>query len=301
MVTPAIENIIHTYPNAKLTIFGSFVSTKLFLHHPNLEKIIVDNSRASGCRYLNLYKLAKKAESIDIAFSFRKNFSTKFLMYFIDAKDKYIYKRYDNQLTKHQVVRYNDFINKSLNITTEPTKLKVYTNNEISFNKKPILGINPGATYGSAKRWYPDEFAKIVIELADKYDIKIFGGPTEVDIAHDIENYLKEANITNYSNLAGKTTIEELISQISELDLFITNDSGPMHLAAAFAVPTVAIFGPTRYIETSQWKNDNSMLIRKDLQCSPCMKRVCPLKHHDCMKLITYRDILKILKEKSYI
>jgi len=70
-----------------------------------------------------------------------------------------------------------------------------------------------------------------------------------------------------------------------------------MHLAAAYQVPTISIFGPTRYKETSQWMNEKSVLIRKDLECSPCMKRVCPLGHHECMKLITASDVLQKIKE----
>ena len=301
MTTPAIENIVKTYPDCELIIFGSFVSTKLFLNHPNVKKIIIDNSRKEGNRYLNLFKYAKDAGKIDIAFSFRKNFTTKFLMFFIDAKKKYIYKRYDKELNTHQVIRYNDFINKSLDLNTKPDKLKIYTKGQIKNKEKPIFGINPGATYGSAKRWYPEEFAKVAIELSSKFDIKIFGGPGETDIASDIENSLKSAGITNYENLAGKTSVEELIENISTLDLFITNDSGPMHLVAAFNVPTIAIFGPTRHIETHQWMNDKEMLIRHEMDCAPCMKRSCPLKHHECMKNIKADEVIERLKKEGII
>ena len=65
-----------------------------------------------------------------------------------------------------------------------------------------------------------------------------------------------------------------------------------MHLAASFEVPTVAIFGPTRDEETSQWMNDKAVIVNKKLDCQPCMKRVCPLKHHNCMKLINSADVL---------
>lgn len=303
MATPAIENIIEKYPDAKLIIFGSFVSTSLFKYHPNVKKIIIDETRKEGFRYFNLYKIAKDID-VDLAFSFRKNFTTKFLMFFINARKKFIYKRFDSNLDTHQVIRYNDFINNSLLINENPKKLKIYTEEPFENNTKSrlILGINPGATYGSAKRWYPQEFAKTAIALSSVYDIKIFGGPAEVDIAQDIEKELHKANIKNYQNLAGKTSISELISEISHLDLFITNDSGPMHVAAAFGIVTVSIFGPTRFIETHQWSNENEILIRKDLACSPCMKRVCPLtnddEHHACMKLITADDILEILQKK---
>ncbi len=300
MTTPTIENIIKIYPDSKLTIFGSFVSTKLFLNHPNVENIIIDNSKSNGNRYLNLYKLAKNAGAFDLAFSFRKNFTTKFLMFFINSKEKYIYRRYTNE-QRHQVLRYNDFINKALKIETSPSKLKIYLKmGQTPFKEKLRLGISPGATYGSAKRWYPKEFAKVAIELSSKYDIIIFGGPAETDIASDIEAELKQADILNYQNLAGQTTIPQLIESISNLDLFITGDSGPMHVAVAFKIPTISIFGPTKDIETSQWNNPYGKIVKKEFDCAPCMKRVCPLngeENHQCMKAITAQDVLKIINK----
>lgn len=294
MATPAIENLVVTYPDCKFTIFGSFVSTKLFLNHPNVENIIIDDSKSAGNRYLNLYRLAKDAGSFDIALSFRRNFTTKLLLFFLDAKQKYSYQKYtQNQI--HQVRRYNDFLNRSLGLNTTPSDLKIYLENDISTTTKSLLGINPGATYGSAKRWYPQEFAKVAIELSEEYDIVIFGGPGEVDIAKDIEDSIKDAGVLNYQNLAGKTTIPELLENIASLDLFITGDSGPMHVAAAFKVPTIAIFGPTKDIETSQWNNPHGQIVKKEFDCAPCMKRVCPLdgeQNHQCMKAIKAQDIL---------
>jgi heptosyltransferase-2 len=136
----------------------------------------------------------------------------------------------------------------------------------------------------------------VASELSDQYDIVIFGGPDEQDIALDIEKLLIKKDVKNYKNLAGKTTIPELINHISHLDLFITGDSGPMHVAAAFEVPTVAIFGPTKDDETSQWMNEKSLIVKKNLDCQPCMKRTCPLGHHDCMKLIKAVDVLDSVK-----
>ncbi len=299
MTTPAIENIVAIYPQCELIIFGSFVSTKLFLFHANVTQIVIDDSKKEGNRYVNLHRLAKSVGEVDIALSFRKNFTTRFFLWFVGASEKYIYQRYShNQI--HQVIRYNDFVNKSLQSHTQPGKLKIVVKKKMyEERQKPLLGINPGATYGSAKRWYPEEFAKVAIALSLKYDLILFGGKGEVDIAKDIEERLIEANIDNYQNLAGKTSVEELIETISKLDLFITNDSGPMHVAAAFSVPTVCIFGPTRHLETHQWMNPDEMLLRKEMDCAPCMKRVCPLQHHECMKLIVAGDVIKIIKQKG--
>lgn len=292
MATPAIENLIKTYPDAQITLLGSFVSTQAFQGYPNIKKVIVDDTKKSGNRYKNLISLAKSIGRIDLAISFRRSISSKFMMFFIKAKKKFNYRR----LTKkeiHLCIRYNDFVNKVLNLKNEVGDLKLYFK---PFNYgKPTLGINPGATYGSAKRWYPEEFAKIAIEMSKKYDIVIFGGPAETNIAKDIENELVSNGITNYQNLAGKTTIPELIEKIAGLDLFITNDSGPMHIAAAYKVKTIAIFGPTKFTETNQWNNPNGEIVTKNLDCAPCMKRVCPLKHHNCMKNITAADVLNVI------
>mgnify|MGYP006181921475 FL=1 len=69
-----------------------------------------------------------------------------------------------------------------------------------------------------------------------------------------------------------------------------------MHLAAAFQVPTVAIFGPTNDKETSQWMNEKSIIVKKNLECQPCMKRECPLKHHNCMRQVKASDVLQEVK-----
>ena len=72
----------------------------------------------------------------------------------------------------------------------------------------------------------------------------------------------------------------------------ITGDSGPMHLAAAFKVPTIAIFGPTNHLKTRQWRNEKSIIINKNLECQPCMERTCPLMHQNCMKFIDETEVL---------
>ena len=286
MATPAIENIVNFYNDVEITFIGSFVSIEALKNHPKAIKTFVLDKK-----YTSLYKISRDLGNFDAFFSFRSSIRSKFLKFLISAKNKYQFDKNKYQ-NRHQVEKYNDFINDSLSINLTAGKLQIYGYN-IAKSKKKILGINPGASYGSAKRWYPQEFAKVARELSGEYDIIIFGGPGESDIAGDIEQALMDSGVTNYKNLAGNTTITELINKIANLDLFITGDSGPMHVAAAFQVPTVAIFGPTKDKETSQWMNKKNIIVKKNLDCQPCMKRTCPLQHHDCMNLIKAIDVLK--------
>jgi len=294
MATPAIENIVKHYPDVKITIFGASVSTSIFQKHPNVVEIIVDESKKSKFRLLWLYQKVQILGHFDVTISFRESFTSKLFIFFTKAKRKAMYKR-DKKIERHQVERYNDLINTVFGFKSESQDLKIYI--EPVVYEKPTLGINPGASYGSAKRWYPEKFADVAIRLSKTYNIVIFGGPAEVDIASDIETILKEKGIENYQNMAGKTTIPELCQKIGGLDLFITGDSGPMHVAAAYKVPTVAIFGPTKDKETSQWHNPKGLIVKKEMVCAPCMKRTCPLKHHECMKFIEADDVLKAVEK----
>ena len=290
MATPAIENIVNFHNDAEITFIGSLVSIEAMKNHPKAVKSVVLDKK-----YSVLHKTAKNLGNFDVFFSFRSSFRTKFLKFFISSNNKYQFDK-NKYINCHQVEKYNNFINDSLGAVTKPEKLKLYTSLKLTKGSSSILGINPGASYGSAKRWYPEEFAKVASELSSQYDIVIFGGPGEKDIAMDIEKSLIEKGVSNYQNLAGNTTIPGLINHISKLDLFITGDSGPMHVAAAFQIPTVAIFGPTKDDETSQWMNEKSIIVKKNLDCQPCMKRTCPLQHHNCMNLIKAVDVLSAVK-----
>ena len=75
--------------------------------------------------------------------------------------------------------------------------------------------------------------------------------------------------------------------------LFLGSDSSNMHLSTAAGIPTIGLFGPTNDKETSQWKNEKSLTVKKNLECQPCMKRTCPLHHHNCMKLVEVSDVLE--------
>ena len=284
MASGAIDKLLKVLKADEYILFGSFIATEVLKTNPKINKVIVDNRKN---RLKKIFTLPK----VDLVVSFRRSFYSKLLKF--RSKKSFFF----SFLKGHMVVQYNDYVNNILYdlkrdfLPTEIFAPKLYFN---TFKyKQPTLGINPGATYGSAKRWYPEEFAKVANWLGKRYDVIIFGGPGEEGIAKDIE---KNLTIKNYKNLCGKLSIKELCEYIGGLDLFITNDSGPMHIAAAFQVPVVAIFGPTKYDETSPF-NTKYKIVTKDLECAPCMKRECPLKHHNCMKLITAKDVIKAAEE----
>jgi len=291
MASPAIENIISHFKNVEITLIGSSVSVEALQNHPKvIQTYFVDK------RFSNFYKTLSDLDEFDLFFSFRGSLRAKLFKLFVSSKVKNQYSK-DKYKRGHQVEKYNNFINDSLGIDSKPGRLIVHSKGQKKINKNRILGINPGAAFGNAKQWYPENFAKVALELSTEFDIIILGGPQDYDIAQNIESYLIEMGVVNYLNLATKLSVNQLISQIENLDLLVTCDSGPMHLAAALNIPTVAIFGPTKVNETSQWMNEKSIVVKKNFECQPCMKKTCPLKHHNCMKLIDESDILDAAKK----
>lgn len=302
MATPAIEALCRVYPEAELTLVGSYVSIEALKYHPQCKRYHIDETKKGGNRFLNTYQFAKELGYHDMAITFRNQFYSSLLLYWSSTQLTAGRKSWHSSFLlkhaikpshpSHLVEQYRDI---AQSLSTQPLsvgKLKIHIPPHRFL--RPTLGINPGATYGSAKRWYPEKFAEVARAYSDQFDILIFGGPSEVGMANDIEKRLSGINVTN---LAGKTSIAELCSFIGGLNLFITNDSGPMHVAAAYQVPTVAIFGPTRHLETSQWKNEKSVIVRHDMECAPCMKRECPLGHHECMKSITAEEVIEAIKK----
>jgi heptosyltransferase II len=291
MTTPAIENISNYFGEIEITIFGPKTSVELIKNHPKVvNSLIIDSKNQFSLKtYTNL-------GSFDFYYSFRGSTRAKIIKFIVNARNKYQFdhKKFAN---RHQVKKYTDFINHALGANLNAGKLVSYTEKLCNTKTSRLLGINPGASYGDAKRWSPEKFAQIAIELSDRFDIIIFGGVNELEFAKKIEGYLITNNIKNFSNLAGKTSINELTKYISSLDIFITGDSGPMHIAASLQITTVALFGPTNPNETSPWNNKHSQIIKKNLDCQPCLKRICPLKHNNCMKLIDVSDVIDSISE----
>lgn len=287
MATPAIENIINHFVDSEISIIGSTTSINIFKYNPKVFRII-----AFKKQYFSMIKTSMVIGRFDLYFSFRNSTRSSVFKYLISSKKKYQF--FNMPKNVHLVEKYNNFINMSLNTNYSAGRLQIINKNDFqTINKtKPLLGLNPGASYGSAKRWTAYEYARVAQNLSNFFNIIIFGGDSEKDVAQEVEDLLIEKKVTNYQNFAGKTNLNELIFYISCLDLLITGDSGPMHIAASYQIPTISIFGPTRDNETSPWLNQNNIILKRNLKCQPCMQRVCPLGHNDCMNLIKAEDVL---------
>ena len=157
-----------------------------------------------------------------------------------------------------------------------------------------LIAMNPGATYGLAKCWYPDRFGKLGKRLAEKWEAKIllFGKEEERPIVDEILHYLGTDGI----NLIGKTGLLQLAALLERCTLLVTNDTGTMHMATAVGIPVAALFGSTPPLATGPW-GEGHVVVRKDVPCSPCWKRICP-KDHRCMELITVDEVEKVVDKQ---
>jgi heptosyltransferase-2 len=156
-----------------------------------------------------------------------------------------------------------------------------------------LVGINPGAAYGSAKCWLPERFVSVTKRLLEDPSLYVvyFGDPTGAPLVQQICNGMPERVI----NLAGKTSLRELMGLIRLCRVFLTNDSGPMHMASALGVPLVALFGSTSDVKTGPY--NGGKVIHKHVDCSPCYNRVCPIDFR-CMKQIEVDEVVQAIYEQ---
>ena len=144
----------------------------------------------------------------------------------------------------------------------------------------PWVGVSPGAAFGRAKRLLPGRFARAAQLLARELQARlaVFGSSAESELAADVARKCGPRAVS----LAGHTSLGEFLALASTCQLFLSNDSGPMHVAAALGVPTVAVFGSTDADATgpaAPW----SRVVRKPVDCAPCLLRECPIEGHPCM------------------
>jgi lipopolysaccharide heptosyltransferase II len=162
----------------------------------------------------------------------------------------------------------------------------------------PLVGIAPGAAYGSAKRWLPDRMGAVAARLArdGHASVVLVGADADRDTVEIVTRTASAEGAApgRVLNLAGKTDLPVLAGVLSRCRAFVSNDSGAMHLAAAVDVPVVAIFGPTREWATSPLPGPSRIetaIVRTDVPCRPCMLRTCPIDHR-CMTRIAVDDVM---------
>jgi len=153
----------------------------------------------------------------------------------------------------------------------------------------PLVILCPGAAYGPAKRWPAERFARVgsLFQKEKNAQILLIGSAAEAGIAAAVSSAMERKPC----NLAGQTTLPQLIGLISRASLFIANDTGPMHIANALRVPVVAIFGPTDPAVTGPYEQP-SRVVKSDVPCWPCTYRECPYGH-GCMTAIRAEDVYR--------
>lgn len=157
----------------------------------------------------------------------------------------------------------------------------------------PVVGVSPGAQNSRAKRWPAERFAAAAARVAGELGaaVAVFGSAQEYALAKGVAEAVRRAG-RPVLNLAGETTLSQFIEMAAACSLFLTNDSGAMHVASALGVPTVAVFGPTEWLATAP-AGPVSRIVREPVECSPCMLRDCPIDHR-CMTRI---DAARVAEE----
>jgi heptosyltransferase-2 len=156
-----------------------------------------------------------------------------------------------------------------------------------------VIGVSPGAAYGTAKRWLPERFAESANSVASELGaaVAIFGSKDERALCESVA-----ASITaRVKNFAGETSLAEFIDLAAACRVYLTNDSGAMHIASALGVPTVAVFGATDDVATGP-TGPLAKVVREPVECSPCLKRECPIDHR-CMTRVSAARVAEVALE----
>lgn len=315
MTTPALQAVRETFPDAEITLLANPLVSQLLSGHPAIDRVITFERSGKHGGIAGRLRLAAELrnERFDLALILPNSFDSALIPFLAgipkrfgkasDGRSLLLTGRYHEPKQapeRHEVQYYRNLL-EYFNITgtadtpflsvtaEEDREAALFLAEQGIDTGKPLLGINAGATFGSAKRWYPERFAQVARQLSQEWGARIilFGGPDEQDIVEIIADNLGG----NCLNLAGKTTVRRLMALVRRCDFFITNDSGPMHIAAAFSVPLVAVFGPTDHTGTAPC-NARAVIVRHDTECAPCKLRHCPTDHR-CMASITVDNVVQ--------
>ncbi|MFW5450640.1 MAG: lipopolysaccharide heptosyltransferase II [Methylophagaceae bacterium] len=155
----------------------------------------------------------------------------------------------------------------------------------------------PGAEFGPAKQWPAMHYAELANTLIQQnWQLVILGSGADKTIANQIVGYIGSDSQSSAFNLCGDTELSDAIDLLATADLVVSNDSGLMHIAAALQKPLIAIYGPTSPSFTPPLAN-NAQIVQIGVDCGPCFQRSCPEGHHRCMRDISAKEILNLVKE----
>ena len=310
MTTPALAAVREGFPAARIVLLARPLVAELFRHHPDVDEVMVYErpGRHEGALGRLRLGVELRRRRFDGALLLQNAFDAALIAFLGRIPERAGYPTDGRRilltvpvpltraiLERHEVEYYLCLLD-GLGIPRPvPATLKLAVTGEeretmatrlasLGIERgAPIVAINPGATYGSAKRWYPDRFAAVADALSAEWGARIVvvGSTAETPLAGEIEAAMRNPPV----NLAGKTTVRELMALLSLSSFLVTNDSGPMHIGAALGVPLVAIFGPTDWRRTSPW-SERAKVVRVEIDCSPCRLRVCD-RGHECMLGVT--------------
>ncbi len=316
MTTPVLRALRKNFPESRISVLAKPWVVPVYEHSPYVDEMIVYDNNGRHKRGLGTIRLAKdlRKYGFDMALLMQNAFEAALLTflagiplrvgYNTDARTLLLNPiiKLDPELKKQHLIEYYIGILKGASLVDDGSAMDLFISSEdrdlalktleksgLDMNR-PVIGINPGATGGTAKRWFPERYARLCRKLSDKYGVKtlIFGGPADTELGEMISARVPGACV----NIAGKTSLGEAFALIEKCNLFVTNDSGLMHAAAALHVNQVAVMGSTDFIATAPF-DKNSIMVREAVDCAPCLKDNCPTDHK-CMDRITVGMVMKV-------
>lgn len=313
MTLPAVAAIRNNFPEAKISILAKPWVSEIYKMGSHVDRIIPFNDPGIHSGVKGKIKLAEelKSENFDMAILLQNAIEAAIITWLAGIPVRAGYNSdARGLLLTHSVQRTKEI--KSVHQTQYYLEMLASLGFKIPENKnffQPgeeyrilgeellkkyhvkqqalIVGISPGAAYGPAKRWLPERFAAVADRLIDENlgQVILFGSADDRAVVSQVEQSARNYMI----NVSGKTDLKEAMALILKCSLFITNDSGLMHIAGTMNTPTVAIFGSTNPATTSP-AGEKSVVIYKRASCSPCLKQVCPTDFR-CMENISVDDV----------
>lgn len=314
LAIPALKAVRSNFPEAEITLLVRPWVAGLFTSAPFIDKVWTE---AKPSRLGDWTRITRdiRALEFDIALLLPNSFESALMMflarvprrvgYATDGRTWMLTNSIDPPTDSRHLVYYYLDLAKALQGGADPPSIEIEATSEERANARNLLHaegiphanrflvLNPGAAYGSAKRWHEDRFAEVADILAGEMglDVALIGSEDERPVAEQIRDRMKSRTAV----LNGKTSLETLIGVLAESSLMITNDSGPMHIAAALGVPTVAVFGSTDERVTAPF-GPRTRVVKNPVECSPCLLRECPIDHR-CMNGVTVEDVCKAARE----